>query len=605
MRRRFVMPFGAQVDGAQTRFRLWAPGASRVDLVASFEGRGHDARLARSDDGWFEATLRAPPGTRYAYRIDGGLVVPDPASRFNPDDVHSQSEVVDPQTYEWHDAQWSGRPWEEAVVYELHVGTFTPEGTFDAAVRRFDALVDVGVTAVELMPLADFPGARNWGYDGVLLFAPDSTYGRPDDLKRLVDAAHARGLMVLLDVVYNHFGPDGNYLHAYAPQFFNARHKTPWGAAINFDGERSDVVRRFFVDNALYWLDEYHFDGLRLDAVHAIADDSRPDIVDELAATVRARFGDRRHVHLVLENDRNEASRMVRLDARPRLATAQWNDDFHHALHVIVTGEDDGYYADYADRPVEHFARALAEGFVYQGEPSPFRGGEARGERSGHLPPPAFVDFAQNHDQIGNRAFGERLTTFGDQRALRAATACMLLAPPVPLLFMGEEFGATTPFLFFCAFEGELASAVTQGRRNEFTRFAQFRDPAARERIPDPVAMSTFLASKLDWRQRETASGREWLDFYRSCLAVRRERIVPLIASIERGGSHAEIGDRAFSVSWPMRGGGQLMLLANFSAASLPLPARPAATLLFATDVATLDGIGELPACAAMVWLER
>ena len=599
------MPFGAHVEGAKTRFRFWAPGASHVDLLATIAEREHEAPLSRSEGGWFESTLAAPAGTRYAYRIDGGIVVPDPASRFNPDDVHARSEVVDPHAYAWRDVEWNGRPWEEAVVYELHVGTFTPEGTFAAAVRRFDELADVGVTAVELMPLADFPGARNWGYDGVLLFAPDSSYGRPDDLKRLVDAAHARGLMVLLDVVYNHFGPDGNYLHAYAPQFFNARHKTPWGAAINFDGEHSDVVRQFFVHNALYWLEEYHFDGLRLDAVHAIADDSRPDIVDELAATVRARFGERRRVHLVLENDRNEASRLVRLDARPRLATAQWNDDFHHALHVVVTGEDDGYYADYADRPITQLARALAEGFVYQGEPSPYRDGEPRGERSTHLPPSAFVDFAQNHDQVGNRAFGERLATFGDQRALRVAIACMLLSPSIPLLFMGDEFGATTPFLFFCAFEGDLAKAVTEGRRNEFTRFAQFRDPAARERIPDPVAASTFTASKLDWTQRDSDAGREWLDLYRSCLAVRRERIVPLIPAIEHGGSHAEMGDRAFSVSWPIRGGGQLMLLANFAQASLPLPSRPAATLLFATDVATLDGIGELPAYAAMVWLER
>jgi maltooligosyltrehalose trehalohydrolase len=605
MRRKHLMPFGAHVDGAQTRFRLWAPAAARVDLVATIDGREHDRQMPRNPGGWFEATLPAPPGSRYAYRIDGGLVVPDPASRCNPDDVHGRSEVVDPDAYEWKDAQWQGRPWEEAVVYELHVGTFTPEGTFEAAVRRFDELVEVGVTALELMPIADFPGSRNWGYDGVLLFAPDSTYGRPDDLKRLVDAAHARGLMVLLDVVYNHFGPDGNYLHAYAPQFFNARHQTPWGAAINFDGEQSDVVRRYFVHNALYWLEEFHFDGLRLDAVHAIADDSRPDIVDELATTVRAHFGERRRVHLVLENDRNQASRLARVDGRPRLATAQWNDDFHHALHVVVTGEDDGYYSDYADRPVERFARALAEGFVYQGEPSSFRGGESRGERSDHLAPTAFVDFAQNHDQVGNRALGERLTTFADPRALRAAAACMLLAPSVPLLFMGEEFGATTPFLFFCAFEGELAEAVTQGRRNEFTGFARFRDPAARERIPDPVAASTFLASKLDWRQRDANAGREWLDLYRSCLAVRRERIVPLIPSIERGGSHAELGERAFIVSWPLRGGGQLMLLANFADSSVPLPARPSATLLFATDVATLDGIGELPSRAAMVWLER
>ena len=603
MRRRHRMRFGADVDAGTTRFGFWAPAAQRVELLATIGGAEHEEALHRDADGWYETTLAAGAGSRYAYRIDGGLVVPDPASRFNPDDVHERSAVIDPFAYEWRDGGWRGRPWEEAVVYELHVGTFTREGTYDAVVQRFDHLLDTGVTAIELMPLADFPGSRNWGYDGVLPFAPDASYGTPGDLKRLVDAAHARELMVLLDVVYNHFGPDGNYLHAYAPQFFNPRHATPWGAAINFDAEGSDVVREFFIHNALFWLEEYHFDGLRLDAVHAIADDSRPDIVDELATAVRAHFGDARHVHLVLENDRNEASRLVRGGSRPRCATAQWNDDFHHALHVLVTGERDGYYADYADGRAKHFARSLAEGFVYQGQPSAFRDGAARGEPSRGLPPAAFVTFAQNHDQIGNRAMGDRLVAIADARALQAAVACMLLAPAVPMIFMGEEFGATTPFLFFCAFEGDLARAVTQGRRDEFARFAAFRDPDARERIPDPVADATFLASKLDWRQRDAAQGRAWRDFYRRALRARRDHVVPLVPSIERGGTHAMLGDRAFRVAWSTREGVRLVLAANFSASAIARPAT--GEMVFASTDAVNDAPGELAPHGVLAWIER
>src|SRR5262245_9029433 len=337
VKRRHAMPFGAEVqpEGA-TRFRIWAPAARRVALELPDE-RSRELTMAALGDGWHEITVGAPGGTRYSFRIDGDLSVPDPASRCNPDDVHAPSVVVEPLAFEWQDTDWGGRPWEEAVVYELHVGTFTCPGTFAAAIERLDDLAALGITAIELMPVADFPGRRNWGYDGVLPFAPDSSYGTPDDLKRLVQAAHARGLMVLLDVVYNHFGPEGNYLHVYAPQFFDARHRTPWGAGINF-AARS--VREFFVHNALYWLEEYHFDGLRLDAVHAIADNSQPDIASEIATAVRAGPGRKRHVHLVFENDRNQAHYLARDEARrPRFATAQWNDDVHHALHVILTGE--------------------------------------------------------------------------------------------------------------------------------------------------------------------------------------------------------------------------------------------------------------------------
>ncbi|MGH8800771.1 MAG: alpha-amylase family glycosyl hydrolase, partial [Casimicrobiaceae bacterium] len=376
------MPYGAEFGERATAFRLWAPAVARVDLILGADARRSELALSARDGGWYERTVDGVgAGTPYAFRIDRGITVPDPASRANPDGVHGPSVVVDPVGYAWRDAPWRGRAWDEAVLYELHIGTFTPGGTFAAAIERLDDLADLGITAIELMPVAAFPGVRNWGYDGVLPFAPASSYGTPDDLKRLVDEAHARGLMILLDVVYNHFGPEGNYLHAYAPQFFNPHHPTPWGAAINFDGDDCRTVREFFIHNACYWLEEFHFDGLRLDAVHAIVDTSQPDFVSELASRVRTSFANARHVHLVLENDRNEARYLGRDAARrPSVATAQWNEDLHHSLHVLATGERDGYYADYAADPLACFGRALAEGFVYQGQASAYRGGAPRGE---------------------------------------------------------------------------------------------------------------------------------------------------------------------------------------------------------------------------------
>ncbi len=487
MKRSHSMPFGAECrpDGS-VRFRLWAPAANQVKVRLDRDGKTTRLPLQLCDHGWFEAvTDAAKPGTLYRFQIDDGQEIPDPASRFQPRDVHGPSEVINPHAFDWQDAAWLGRRWEGAIIYELHVGAFTPAGTFASVCERFDYLSDVGVTAVELMPVADFPGLRNWGYDGVYPFAPDSTYGRPEDLKTLVQAAHARGMMVFLDVVYNHFGPEGNYLGLYAPQFFTDRHHTPWGNAINFDGAESRAVRDFFIHNALYWLTEYHFDGLRLDAVNAILDDSTPDVLTELAETVRSAIEPRRHVHLVLENDRNQSRYLQRTGrCQPRAYNAQWNDDIHHALHVIITGEKDGYYADYSDRPLDRLGRCLVEGFAYQGETSLYRNGEMRGEPTKGLPPTAFVSFLQNHDQIGNRAFGERILTLADPRAVRAAAAILLLGPSPPLLFMGEEFGAPTPFLFFCDFEENLAAAVTAGRRNEFARFGRFRDSATREANP-------------------------------------------------------------------------------------------------------------------------
>jgi len=562
MRRAHDMPFGAAPRGdGQFAFRLWAPGEKQVVL----EVGEAIAPMKRMPEGWHELTLPASAGARYRYRLADGVAVPDPASRFNPEDVHGASQLVDPHEYLWRDAGWRGRPWEEAVVYELHVGTFTPQGTFAAARERLADLAALGITAIELMPVADFPGARGWGYDGVLHYAPDASYGTPNDLKALVDAAHGHGLMVLLDVVYNHFGPDGNYLHAYCPQFFNAKRQTPWGAAINFDGPESRAVRDFYVHNALYWVEEYAFDGLRLDAVHAIRDDSALHIVREIAQALAAGPGRERHVHLVLENGANEAHFLERgPDGAPRCATAQWNDDIHHAIHVITTGEKDGYYVDFADAPVAQLGRALAEGFIFQGQVSPFHDHQPRGEPSAHLPGGAFVSFLQTHDQVGNRAFGERihaLTT--DERLLRAAYACVLLSPHAPMLFMGEEYAASTPFQYFCDFHDELADAVRNGRREEFKGFAAFRDEAARARIPDPNAESTLAASKLQWGERERSPHREWLAYVGELLRLRRQHLVPRLAG-QRGGGRFACEGALLRVEWTLGDGSRWRLLANF-----------------------------------------
>jgi len=571
------MPHGAELqpDGG-VRFRLWAPGCERVVIAlqaADAAGSEQTLTMVAAADGWHELTTRAAAaGSRYQFMLPDGLRVPDPASRFQPCDVHGPSEVIDADEYVWADAAWNGRAWHEAVVYELHVGTFTPEGTFLAAIGRLDHLVALGITAVELMPIADFPGSRNWGYDGVLCYAPDSVYGRPEDLKALVDAAHARGLMVMLDVVYNHFGPDGNYLPVYAPTFFTDRHKTPWGAGINYDGAHSKPVREFVIHNALYWLEEYGLDGLRLDAVHAILDDGSRHLLDELAQRVREY---RPGAHLVLENEENQSRRLVRTaNGAPGQYTAQWNDDMHHVLHVAVTGERTGYYADYVD-DTPTLARALAEGFAFQGQLMEFRG-EPRGEPSGLLPPVAFVAFIQNHDQIGNRAFGERLASIASSDALRAIASVYLLLPQVPMLFMGEEWGSTRPFPFFCDFSGDLAEAVRHGRRQEFARFPEFQDEALRERIPDPLAASTFESAKLDWRDLDRPEHGEWLDFYKKLLAIRHSSVVPMLASIRQGGTYEVRGAGVVAVRWQLSGGGQLMLEANLS--SVSVAGFPAAT---------------------------
>ena len=576
MKRSHPMPFGAEFRGEETRFALWAPQCADIVLLLGEDG-AREVPMRPAGDGWHEAIVRGVrAGDLYRFRLPGGEAVPDPASRSNPRDVNGPSAVVDPGAYAWRDAAWKGRPWSEAVVYELHVGAFTPAGTFLAAIGKLDHLVELGVTAVELMPLADFPGRRNWGYDGVLPFAPDSIYGTPEDLKRLVDEAHARGLMALLDVVYNHFGPEGNHLHAYAPQFFNEAHRTPWGAAINFDGERSRAVRDFFVHNALYWIEEFGFDGLRMDAIHAIADGSARHIVREIAEAVAAGPGRERRIHLVLENEANEARHLDRAGAH---AAAQWNDDVHHALHVLATGEGDGYYRQYARQPAWWLARALAEGFGFQGEGADHRDGAPRGERSTHLPPEAFVNFAQNHDQVGNRAMGERLAALAPPAAVRLLTATLCLCPQVPLFFMGDELGATTPFLFFCDYEGELASAVREGRRREFASFERFRDPAARERIPDPNAEETFRASCLDWDCLARAEHAQVLAHHRALLRLRAGEIVPRLRDLAAPATFQVAGDHGIAVDWRLPDGSSLHLRAAYGDRPCELPPAPGRTL--------------------------
>jgi maltooligosyltrehalose trehalohydrolase len=565
------MRFGATYLGNdRTRFGLWAPGLQAVGV--EIDGRPPLAMTAQAD-GWFEAEASCGPGTAYRYRLPSGQAVPDPASRAQADDVHGTSLVVDPDAYRWRHADWTGRPWHETVLYELHAGAY---GGFAGVEEDLDRLADLGITAVELMPVSDFVGSRNWGYDGVLPFAPDRAYGTPDALRALVDAAHGRGLMMFLDVVYNHFGPEGNYLGLYAPQFFRSDIHTPWGSAIDF---RQPPVRRFFIENALYWLTEYRFDGLRFDAVHAIAD---PTFLDELAAEVRAVIRDRQ-VHLVLEHDGNVAEHLR------QGFDAQWNDDAHHVLHVLLTGEHDGYYSDYAEAPARQLARCLAEGFAFQGEPSPYRRGERRGTPSANLPPTAFVLFLQNHDQIGNRPVGDRLTTLADPEALKAAIALQLLAPNIPLLFMGEERMSRAPFQFFTDFQGDLATAVREGRRREFASFTRFGGAD----IPDPNAPETFE------RSRVPATGDD--SFHRRLLALRQEVIVPRLPGARTIDAKA-IGKTAVTARWRLGDGSVLALAANFGEQACQLD-MPGGRCLFASREGAIDG-SRLGGRSTVVFLE-
>ncbi len=555
--------FGPRLGPRGVTFRLWAPAAKSVQLVTA---RAHPMR--RDADGWYEVLLAdAHAGTRYRFRIDDDIEVPDPASAFQPEDVHGASEVID-HSYQWKAAAWRGRPWHEAVMLELHVGTFTPAGTFRAAIERLDSVAATGFTAIELMPVGDFFGRRNWGYDGVLPYAPDSAYGRPEDLRALVDAAHQRGLMVFLDVVYNHFGPEGNYLGRYAPSFFSSSVATPWGAAIDYDVPE---VRAFAIHNALHWLAHYRFDGLRLDAVHAIVKPGTPSILEQLSRAVgEFAQASERQIHLVLENDNNAANLLDPAPGPPRgRYRAQWNDDYHHAWHVLLTGEQRGYYRDYAADPRRAIARVLESGFAYQGEPSPHRLGNLRGEPSGHLPPTAFVSFLQNQDQIGNRPRGERLEVLAPAPAVEAALAVMLLSPMPPLMFMGEEWGAKQPFAFFCDFQGALAEAVRKGRREEFKD--DYRQQGDEADIPDPLAEQTFRAAALDWAERAQPGHRRRLAAVKDLIAARVAHVIPHLAELSSWRVEARWEESVLVAVWHLATG-TLSLVANLSATSVPRP---------------------------------
>jgi maltooligosyltrehalose trehalohydrolase len=529
---------GAWRDGGQTHFRVWAPERRNVELVT---GERHDRTLGPLADGFFGGSFDdIHEGTLYRYRLDGEGPFPDPASRFQPDGVHGPSAVVNSRTFEWSDTSWKGRTLEELVIYELHVGTFSPAGSFTGVAERLPYLRDLGVTAVELMPVADFPGARNWGYDGVALFAPARCYGRPDDLRRLVSAAHDLGIAVLLDVVYNHFGPDGAYLHAFSPHYVTPRRDSPWGATVNLDGDHAVHVREFLIENALHWLHEYHLDGLRLDATHALHDDSPRHFLADLASRVRASVTGR-HVLLIAEDHRNLATMVEPPGDGGWGLDAVWADDFHHAVRRLVAGDADGYYEDYRGTTSE-VAAAIERGWLYTGQRSEYLG-EPRGTDPTRIAFPRFVFCLQNHDQIGNRAFGERLNTQIDLAAFRAATALLLTAPETPLLFMGQEWAADTPFLYFTDHHAELGRMVTEGRRREFGRFDAFADAGARTRIPDPQAEDTFIRSQLVWSEQGRIEHATMLRLYAALLALRREE--PAFHSPTRDGLAVVASDGA------------------------------------------------------------
>ncbi|PAU63081.1 malto-oligosyltrehalose trehalohydrolase [Pseudomonas sp. PIC25] len=574
------------INATHTRFALWAPDARQVSVRIV----GGDSLPMRAEaDGWF--VLEAPygAGTLYRYQIDDDLLVPDPASRAQAGDILAPSIVVDPYAYAWRHETWRGRPWHETVLYELHVGLL---GGFAGVEAELPRLAELGITAIELMPVAEFPGERNWGYDGVLPYAPEAAYGPPEALKRLVDTAHGLGLMVFLDVVYNHFGPDGNFLGQYAGAFFREDRHTPWGAAIDF---RRREVRDFFIDNALMWVQDYRIDGLRLDAVHAIDDES---FLCELAQRMRAAVEPDRYVHLVLENEHNSARLLE------QGYDAQWNDDGHNVLHALLTGERESYYANYCQDPTGKLARCLAEGFVYQGEPN--RHGTPRGEPSAHLEPVSFVLFLQNHDQIGNRAFGERLISLCDPEALRAATTLLLLSPMVPLLFMGEEWGARQPFLFFTSHHGELADAVREGRRNEFRDFAAFADAETRARIPDPNAESTFAASRPDRHALAEPGHAEWLALYRELLDIRQRVLFPRLPGCRALGAEV-LGDGAVTACWRLGDGSRLRIELNLGAQAVDAPSETSGAVLFQSCPGGFDDrrLGHLPARLALVYFEE
>ncbi|MDX2150868.1 MAG: malto-oligosyltrehalose trehalohydrolase [Bryobacteraceae bacterium] len=579
-------------------FRAWAPRARQVELL--LVPREEAIPMQPGEHGYFEITVPVAPGARYLFRLDGHRRLPDPASRLQPDGVHQPS-AVQPAQFSWSDAGWRGVPLRDYVLYELHVGAFTPEGTFDAVVPHLDRLADLGVTAVELMPVAAFPGERNWGYDGVYPFAVQASYGGPDGLKRLVDACHARGLAVVLDVVYNHLGPEGNYLAEFGP-YFTDLHKTPWGAALNFHGADSGPVRDYFIQNALQWVTEFHIDGLRLDAVHAIVDLSPRHILEEIKEHVAARAAALdRTVPVIAESDLNDP-RLLRLpEAGGYGLDAQWSDDFHHCLHVLLTGERRGYYADFDG--VEQFAKTMREGYCYTGEYSRYRQ-RPHGAPPDDIPPERFVVFSQNHDQVGNRVRGDRLTALVGFEELKLAAAATILSPFIPLLFMGEEYGEPEDFPYFVSHgDPSLIEAVRRGRREEFPEFALAGD------APDPQAIATFESGVLSQELLHTGRHAVLHQFYKELLRLRRD--LPGLA--HRGKQNMEVcpdeGRRlVVSRRWadgpwhPRPAGAECLLYFSFADKAQTVP-RPAGAWRTALDSAHPRWNGPLAAAPERISL--
>jgi malto-oligosyltrehalose trehalohydrolase len=563
-----IMPFGAalQTNGA-VLFRVWAPEA--VTLHLELEGSPALLQMISDDQGWHELIApEARVGSRYRFVLPSGLRVPDPASRFQPDDVNGPSEVIDPAAYTWRTLDWNGCAWEQAVLYELHIGAFTREGTFRAAIEKLDHLVRLGVTAIEIMPVTDFPGNRNWGYDGVLLYAPDSSYGRPEDLKALVDAAHERRMMVILDVVYNHFGPEGNYIAQYYPDIVTDEYTTPWGQALNFDSRHSEKTRKFIVHNALYWIEEFRMDGLRLDAVHAMIDSSSTHILDEIARTVRSIAGGR-PIHLILESDDRVLHHLRRDEfARPLSSTAQWNHDMQKLAAVALTrNRSEGQ--DRKDTAL--LGKALIEGFTS----GPQHRNTPTSPIELSIGPGGFISFIQTHDVVGNRIAGERITHLAAREVVRAIACVYLLAPQIPMLFMGEEWAASSPFPYFCDFKGDLADAVRKGRLEQFASQQQREDAEFLAGVPDPLAEETFVSAKLNWEEQRASPHKEWLDWYTRILRMRHESIVPLLHRLhEVRGEYELLGPRQLCVRWKLDDV-EIRLDANLSPASSDLFGHP------------------------------
>lgn len=574
-------------------FRIWAPDAPSMKVVTGFA----DLPMTRQEDGWHHVAISGlKPGDSYSFRLPDGRTVPDPASRAQAGDVHGPSLLIDHDSYEWKNNDFRGLPWEETVILEMHVGTFTPEGTFRAAIEKLPQLRDVGITAIEIMPVAQFRGERGWGYDGVLHYAPHSAYGTPDDFKALVDAAHGLGLMVFLDVVYNHFGPEGNYLGAYASPFFRQDDPTPWGASIDFS---NPAVRKYFADNAMMWIGDYRIDGIRFDATEQIRDEeSEEHFLEELTRGLRTRFADR-HLHLIAEDQRGRRS-LLRRDEhnQPVVFTGTWSDSLHHCLHVLVTGESKGHYKRFEDGLWDNLRTSVAEGFLFPDDPA---------HADWPVPPNVYVNYIQNHDQIGNRAFGNRLNTLISADMMEVLTAMMMLIPHTPMLFQGEDFNDDSPFCFFADFEGELGQAMRDGRLGEAENFGGMPEGKTLADLPDPMDPVTFHASKIEWSKADSEEGHKARLRLKALTDIRREHIAPLM---RRGptvpGTILPAPDGLLAIDWAFPDG-TLSLRVNLTDQPARLPGI-LGTVLYAQTVAGAEHgarLDDLPGPGIVVGLNR